>query len=172
MNYDPRKLAELVCHKHGWQLAETRFYTGIPRQIHPKNGNTDARRAFWDKKIHNMESNGVYVFTRELRYSEENGTWFEQEKGIDVRIALDVVMSIVLNRCEVALIFSQDQDLSEISNEIRSLSKRLSRWIKIASAFPYDESATGVNTRGIDRTDWCRISRAEYDSCIDTNHYR
>lgn len=175
VNYDPKKLSEHVCSSKNWQLIETRLYTGIPRYIHPATGKEDTRRVFWDNKIKSMKNNGIVVYTRELQYARENGVWFEREKGIDVRIAIDVAMSIVFNRCDVALIFSQDQDFNELSREIRSQSHHLLRWIKIASAFPCDESTAGcggkINTRGIDGTDWCTISRAEYDACIDGNCY-
>ena len=33
---------------------------------------------------------------------------------------------------EVALVFSQDQDLSEVADEIRVIAREQSRWIKIA----------------------------------------
>jgi hypothetical protein len=39
------------------------------------------------------------------------------------------------------------------------------RWIKIACAFP--TSPTYDNTRGINKTDWIRISRDTYDACLD-----
>jgi hypothetical protein len=29
-NYDPRALAAKVCAAQGWQLTQTRFYTGVP----------------------------------------------------------------------------------------------------------------------------------------------
>ncbi len=175
VNYDPGKLSELVCRNQNWKLVETRFYSGIPGPIHPVSKKADKRRVFWDNKIKSMKSNGVTVYTRELRYVLENGVCIEREKGIDVRIAIDAVMSMVYNRCDVALIFSQDQDLNEVAREIRSLSDAVSRWMKVASAFPCDPSAVGhnnkISTKGIDGTDWCRISRAEYDLCIDPNQY-
>jgi hypothetical protein len=52
---------------------------------------------------------------------------------------------------DVALILSQDQDLSEVAEEIRSIAREQGRWIKIASAFPV--SPTDPNRRGIDKTE-------------------
>jgi hypothetical protein len=74
------------------------------------------------------------------------------------------------NRYDVALIFSQDQDLSEVADEIRAISVQQSRWIKIACAFP--TSPTAENRRGINGTQWIKIDRATYDSCLDPNDYR
>ena len=36
----------------------------------------------------------------------------------------------------------------------------------------YAASPTYTNTRGIDKTDWIRISRQVYDACIDRRDYR
>ena len=65
----------------------------------------------------------TYVFFRRLRYRNESvklpsgGTHTflaGEEKGIDVRIALDVIGLAHRQRCDVAVIFSQDQDLSVV----------------------------------------------------------
>ncbi len=75
-----------------------------------------------------------------------------------------------LNEYDVALIFSQDQDLSELADVIRSVSRLQQRWIKVASAYP--DSPTKSYRRGVDKTDWCPIDRASYDACIDPRDYR
>jgi hypothetical protein len=119
------------------------------------------------------------VFSRPLRYRNEtiqlpDGTTHTflvgQEKGVDIRIALDIVRAIRLNECDVALVFSQDQDLSEVADEIRTIAKEHGRWVKIASAFPF--SPTTHNKRGINSTDWIRIDKATYDVCLDPHDYR
>jgi hypothetical protein len=74
------------------------------------------------------------------------------------------------NEYDVALIFSQDQDLSEVAQEIRTISQEQDRWIKVACAFP--SSPTTLNRRGIEKTDWILIDRATYDSCLDKRDYR
>lgn len=74
------------------------------------------------------------------------------------------------NEYDVAVILSQDQDLSEIAEEIRAIAREQSRWIKLACAFPF--SPTTRNRRGIEKTDWIRIDRATYDACLDRRDYR
>ena len=74
------------------------------------------------------------------------------------------------NQLDVALIFSQDQDLAEIAQEIRDIAQSTQRWIKIACAFPH--SSTATSTRGINDTDWIRIHQTEYDACLDPRDYR
>ena len=70
----------------------------------------------------------------------------------------------------MALVFSQDQDLSEVADEVRVIAKEQGRWIKMASAFPV--SPTARNRRGINKTDWVSIDRAIYDACLDHRDYR
>ncbi len=93
-----------------------------------------------------------------------------EEKGIDVRMALDVIRMAHRNEYDVAVVFSQDQDLSEVAEEIRFIAHERNKWIKIVSAFPL--SPTTRNRRGIDKTDWIPINRATYDGCLDPRDYR
>jgi hypothetical protein len=87
-----------------------------------------------------------------------------------VRIAIDIIRMAHCQEYDLALIFSQDQDLSEVAAEIRIIAQEQDRWIKVACAFPL--SPTTRNRRGIDKTDWIPIDRATYDACIDYRDYR
>jgi hypothetical protein len=106
-----------------------------------------------------MGRQGIYVFSRTLRYRNRSitlpdGTQYTflsgEEKGIDVRIALDIIRFAHNDDYDVALVFSQDQDLSEVAEEVRVIAKERERWIKIACAFPF--SPTAKNPRGISIT--------------------
>jgi uncharacterized LabA/DUF88 family protein len=173
-NYDVKALAEALCRQQGWQLDHTRFYTGIP---HPQD---HARwHHFWMAKLRTMSWQGTYVYSRPLRYRNQsvelpNGTvqtvLVGEEKGIDVRIALDVIRFAYESACDVLLIFSQDQDLSEVADEVRRVARLQQRWLKMACAFP--SSPTSRNSRGINNTDWIKIDRATYDRCLDPRDYR
>lgn len=173
-NYDFPGLAKAVCVANSWQFDQARFYTGIPDASDDPFWNY-----FWAGKLRTLSRQGVDVFSRSLRYRNKtvklpNGSTHAfltaEEKGIDVRIAIDVIRLAHRNAYDVALLFSQDQDLSELCAEIRVIAKEQNRWIKIASAFPV--SPTTVNRRGIPNSDWVKIDRAMYDSCIDTRDYR
>lgn len=173
-NYDPKALAQKICEKQDWQLTEVFFYTGIP------DPHDDAFwHTFWTRKLAVMGTRGIRIFTRSLRYRNQtivlpNGktttVLVGQEKGVDVRIALDVVRMALDNQYDVALLVSQDQDLSEAADEVRKISTSQNRWLKIASAFPI--SPTAGKPRGINNTDWIKIDRATYDACLDLNDYR
>jgi len=126
-----------------------------------------------------MGRHGVRVYSRPLRYRTRSVRLSDgsvhaflngEEKGIDVRIAIDVIRLAHRRLFDVALIFSQDQDLSEVAEEIRQIAEEQGRWIKIASAFPVSPAVE--NRRGIEKTDWIRIDRATYDSCLDLRDYR
>lgn len=164
-------IAQRICINHGWQLVGVHFYTWIPEA-------TDHRSHFWKLKFNQMKRDGVIIFSRELRYQDEEIILPDgqihlvrvgKEKGIDVRIAIDVIRLAHQGAYDVAIVFSQDQDLTEVAKEIRVIAKEQNRWIKIASAFP---CASNPETRGINGTDWIRIDKATYDPCIDLKDYR
>lgn len=93
-----------------------------------------------------------------------------QEKGIDVRIALDMVRKARMNEYDVALLFSQDQDLSEAADDIKKIAREQERWIKVACAFP--QSPAYQNQRGVNDTDWIPLDRQFYSACLDPRDYR
>ena len=172
-NYDVSALSKLVCQNEGWQLSRVRFYTGIPEA-----SDNAFWHNFWSLKLRVLSHQGVYIFSRPLRYRNitvtlPDGTQHTfllgQEKGVDVRIALDVIRLAHRREYDVALIFSEDQDFSEAAEEIRIIAQEQNRWIKVACAFPYSPTH---KRRGIAKTDWIRIDKATYDSCIDHRDYR
>lgn len=173
-NYDVKLLSEKICLAQGWDLQQIRFYTGIP------DINDDAFwHNFWTRKLTGMGQKRIEIFSRKLRYRNQtvklpSGQTYTflvgQEKGVDVRIALDIIRLVRGNACDVCLVLSQDQDLSEVADEVRIIAQEQGRWIKMASAFP--SSPTLRNSRGINKTDWIKIDRTTYDSCIDPNDYR
>jgi uncharacterized LabA/DUF88 family protein len=91
------------------------------------------------------------------------------EKGIDVRIAIDIIRMAQKGEYDIALLFSQDQDLSEVAVELRKISKERNIFLNMASAFP--KNFNTKYRRGINKTYWHPISKSEYDSCIDPNRY-
>lgn len=155
-------------------LSAIHFYTGVPDPA-----DNPSWHHFWTAKLAVMGTRGIHTFSRPLRYrnqtvvlpsGETTTILVGQEKGVDVRIALDVVRLAREESYDVALLFSQDQDLSEVADEVRKISSLQKRWIKVASAFPISPTAT--NRRGINNTEWIKIDRTTYDTCLDPNDYR
>lgn len=173
-NYDVLALSRTICQKKNWELIQARFYTGVPDK-----SDDPLWSEFWSHKLAMLGRQGVHTFSRSLRYRNRivklpDGTEHTflagEEKGIDVRIALDIIRMAHHEEYDVALIFSQDQDLSEVAKEIRTIAQEQGRWIKIACAFPF--SPTTRNKRGINKTDWILLDRATYDACLDRRDYR
>ncbi len=174
-NYNIKLLSEKICSLQGWNLTTVYFYTGVPD---PQDN--ALWHNFWSKKLSYMGRLGIKLFTRSLRYHNRdflcpscNKTYTSlvgHEKGVDVRIALDVIRLAHERKYDVAVIFSQDQDLTEVADEVRRISIEQDRWIKIASAFP--KSPTSRNGKGINNTEWIKIDKKTYDACIDLNDYR
>lgn len=173
-NYDPIKLHAMVCRQQGWQPNLVRFYTGVPSPAE-----APMWAMYWSNRVLAMKRAGIHVTTRPLRYrleetfdasGQRRRISVPQEKGIDVRLALDIVRCAVKSEFDVAVIYSQDQDLKEVVSDVRDIAQTVGREITIASAFPFGPNAT--SRRGIDKTDWIRIEQADYDQCLDPRDYR
>jgi uncharacterized LabA/DUF88 family protein len=173
-NYDPIKLHTAVCAKMGWTPNLVRFYTGVPSQTE-----SPMWSAYWSNRIIAMKRAGIAVTTRPIRYHKEkiigsNGAeqivMTPQEKGVDVRLALDVVAKARKREFQVAVIYSQDQDLCEVVQEVKDIAKEQGRWITVACAFPSGPNAT--SSRGIDKTDWIEMDETFYNACLDPRDYR
>ena len=173
-NYDVVALSRSICQTKGWELVQVRFYTGVPDK-----GDDPFWNYFWVAKLRVMSWQKLHIYSRPLRYRNRivklpDGTEHTflagEEKGIDVRMAIDIIRMAHRKEFDVALIFSQDQDLSEVAAELRTIAAEQGRWIKATCAFPL--SPTTRNRRGIDKTDWIPIDRTTYDACIDRRDYR
>lgn len=173
-NYDPIKLFAAVCKDKGWKDSGVRFYTGTPGAKEDPSWHD-----YWTRRLLAMRRSGILVESRPLRYREnrqrlQDGTEHvfktAQEKGIDIRIALDVIRMTLERSLDVAVIFSQDQDLAEVVKDIKEIAKTQDRWIKVASAYPYGPNAS--SPRGINGTDWIKIDEETYNRCLDKRDYR
>ena len=173
-NYHPIKLFDAICLDKGWENCGVRFYTGTPiaqRQ--------EMWHGYWTNRLLAMRREGIAVESRPLRYRTNDvvradgsveTSYVPQEKGIDLRLGLDVVRLARVNQLDVAVIFSQDQDLAEVVKDVREIARDSRRWIKVVSAYPVGPEATAK--RGIDRTDWYPINQDLYNACLDTRDYR
>lgn len=181
-NYDPIKLHKAVCEAKGWRPTLTRFYTGVPNAVE-----SPMWTAYWANRVLALKRAGVHVTTRPLRYRraaiidhygdpvlEDDGqpvvSVTPQEKGIDVRLALDLVSRARKRQFDIALVFSQDQDLQEVVQEIADIAKEQDRWIRVVCAFPGGPKAS--SGRGIDKTEWFKMDQEFYDKCLDPWDYR
>lgn len=173
-NYDPLKLHQAVCDTHSWIPTLVKFYTGIPSQeISPMWA------AYWSNRVIALKRTGVHVTTRPIRYRQEHIVLADgseqivptpQEKGIDVRLALDIVRLARQRNYDVAVIYSQDQDLAEVVAEVNEIAREQDRTITIACAFPSGPNAT--SKRGVNKTQWFMMEEDFYNACLDHHDYR
>lgn len=173
-NYDPLKLHQAVCARHNWTPTLVRFYSGIPSQKY-----SPMWAAYWSNRVIALKRTGVHVTTRPIRYRQERILLADgseqivhtpQEKGIDVRLALDIVRLARQRNYDVAVIYSQDQDLAEVVDEVRAIAMEQDRTIMIACAFPSGPNAT--SERGVNNTQWFKMDEAFYNACLDHRDYR
>ena len=173
-NYDPVKLHAAVCKHHGWTPNLVRFYTGVPDRQHEPMWSV-----YWSNRVIAMKRAGIYVTTRPIRYHKEvvvgpdgaeRVVESPHEKGIDVRLALDLVHRARTRQFNVAVIYSQDQDLAEVVQEVNEIVKEQGREIIIACAFPGGPNASFH--RGIHGTRWFEMDEVFYNACLDPRDYR
>ena len=158
-NYDVTKLAKVVSVKLGSNLVQTRFYTGVPRQ-----GIDADRHYFWLAKTRAMQQSGVEVYTRALRDS-----YPPQEKGVDLRIGLDALSLAYGMVYDTLIIFSTDQDFTEVRDHVEQVAASQSRTIRFVSAYP---AAPGSQIWGIKGFEHLPIPQNIYERCIDPKDYR
>lgn len=172
--HDIDALARKICEMKGWTVGSVNFYQGIPSKMHDPHTHEK-----WEKRIAVMQQQGVNVVTRDLVYrkktvigpdGKESVSLRTQEKGIDVRIALDVVRTAYEQKADVFVIFSQDQDLLEACLEVKRISADQKRAVRICSAFP--DSSLSTNHRGIRDVEAISIDEKTYNKCLDNRPYQ
>ncbi len=173
-NFDPVKLANWVCARQHLKLKNIKFYTGVP----PKSRDP-LWHHFWSKKIASLNRNSlVETFVRTTRSRpvkcetclEEKNATVEVEKGIDVRIAIDIVRDAIDKESEAIVIFSQDRDLLEATKEAKKIARSQKRQLDMYSVFP----ASHIPSRrgGLSNTKWIFLTEKDYKGCIDPADYR
>jgi len=187
-NYDPMALGRLAASWWpGCVLGEVRFYTGKPGM-----DIDDAERywaVFWTNKVNHFSGyrtpTRFVSFTRTLAYRFfRNRPPEGREKGIDVRLALDLLLGAIDDQYDIAVVFSQDKDLNEAVDSVHHertgvAGGRVGRWIHLESAFPIPDASTvmsrtgnSIDQMGLANTRWRKLDRATYRACRDTRDFR
>jgi uncharacterized LabA/DUF88 family protein len=157
-SYDVEKLATaLVSMVSGRVLSQIRFYTGVPRP-----DQNAYWHSFWERKLKYLMSQGVQVYKGRINEGQ-------QEKGVDVSIAVDLIRYTYEKSYDVAIIVSQDWDFGPAIWLAKQIAKDQNRNLVFESHFPYGQGSK--STRGIPGTNWKLIDQAVYDSCFCTRDY-
>lgn len=151
-----------------------RFYIGMPvARFSPHWTN------FWTNKLNAAREAGVEVTTRDLRYLTETDpaapgglrVLSAREKGIDLRIALDVMAAARRPDCRNIMIVSRDQDFQEVVRDVQEMCDLTDRKMGLWSAFPEVRNGPSFN-RGVDGTREIFITRSDYRALRDPTDYR
>lgn len=109
-------------------LSGVRYYTGI----HDSNRRPGLHGAM-DRRLQAYRRQGVHTEAIQLHYDSAGRA---REKGIDVRIAIDVTRLGTKGLYDVAIIVSEDSDLDEAVRDVYELRDR-ERWIAVENALPW-----------------------------------
>jgi uncharacterized LabA/DUF88 family protein len=161
-NFNPVALAQEVAAAQGWVLAGVGYYGGVP----------DARVTAddhdgWVRRCARWRKQGARIFTRALLQDDDG---VPREKGIDVRIALDAVGLFQQNAYDIALLFSQDQDFSELAAELKAIAHADKRAVEVVSAFPASEKAAAGH--GISGMAPVALDESLFSKTLDTPENR
>lgn len=155
-SYDVEKLATTLASKTaGRVIIQIRFYTGVPTSSQNYHWH-----CFWVEKLKYLESQGIEVFKGKINAHD-------QEKGVDVKIAIDLIRLTYERQYEAAIILSQDRDFEPAIHLAKELAKDQNRQLVFESHF-----IIGDSDRGIPGTSWKPIDKTTYDACYDPRDYR
>lgn len=121
--------------RHGMgshSLAGVRYYTGI----HDAN-RRPMEHGKMQRRLQAYEAAGVHTFAIPLRY---DSTGKGREKGVDVRIAIDLTRLGAKGLYDVAIVVSEDSDLNPAISDVYGL-RDGERWIAVENALPYAKGA-------------------------------
>ncbi len=102
-------------------LAEVRYYLGV---VSKKGGDKKSIEMFLNqqKLFANLKKQGVFiVFGKLIRHPDKTF----HEKGVDVRIAVDMIKYARQNKYDVAYLVSSDTDLVPAIKEVQSIGKKV-----------------------------------------------
>lgn len=168
-NFDVVKMCEKVAEKKGWEVGNIHFYTGVPSAEHAYFWNS-----YWNNRLPDLEKEGVKIFAPPLRY-QRNRYFDEQgiehvymrghEKGVDVKIALDMLKS-AMSGCGAQILFSRDNDLKIAVDESMEMAAERGVKMDIISAFPSDGFHYGIRD-----VKAFHMTADFYDAIIDHRNY-
>lgn len=178
-NYDPVALAQALNDRiPGGNMQQVRFYSGLPWAWNGNLGEADVGNLLNRKMAHYKSLWGPLFrpFTRLLAYrppETTGGRPIGREKGVDVALAIDLVMESLDDHLDAAIIVSQDKDLNPAADAVDRIRQRMARWIHLESVFPITDSGfMPENQKGINRTRWAGFDRTLYRTCLEGKDLR
>jgi uncharacterized LabA/DUF88 family protein len=170
---NPRRLGLLLARRGEVVDAERRLtrvhaYRGEPDTARSPSAQAAAQRQMGAWRLQSQ----VEPRTRPYRYRQLGRNragwvrWEAREKGIDVLIAIDMVMGAVRDEYEVAVLASADTDLVPALESVLSLGKR----VEVAAWRPVRGQGSRLTVTG--RNIWCRrLDRGDFEEVRDDTDY-
>jgi uncharacterized LabA/DUF88 family protein len=195
----PQKLAaELVATQPDRELTQCRLYTGVPNpNVESKRAGKVTRRlnAYEDAGTHVVRRPLLYFDEWVIQNPPETTTATAtavvsgtgtasssgsvsvqaemlkvgHEKGIDTRLALDLIRLAIDNIYDLAVVVSGDSDIDEAVKEVIDLRPYLGRWITLENAVPRVEGKKYVHLKSCPRN--THIDEAMFKKVSDNNIY-
>ncbi len=164
---DPMRLGRLLVTKsRDRELTEVRVYRGVPEATKQPKGYGANRR-----QVAAWEQAGATVITRALRYPADWPASREEEKGIDVAIAVDFVVMAVRNEYDRAILMSTDTDLKPALEAVAALSTGVPHCEVAAWSSPdptYHSRRLAIAGTRI----WCHwLTQDDYQKVTDSTNY-
>jgi uncharacterized LabA/DUF88 family protein len=167
--FDPVALGELIVRRRdeaglACGLEQVRIYRGLPQAVRDPRGYmaADRQNVAWTR------DRRAVVVTRPLRYPRTRPPSRPQEKGIDVRLAIDFVAMALRGEYDVGVLLSSDTDLAPALEAVLDLST--SARPEIAAWAPQRGSINRLRVPG--RSVWCHyLTAADYAAVADTRNY-
>ena len=167
--FDPIALGELISSRRppegeAARLEQVRIYRGMPHAIRQPRAQMAAERqiAAWSCDPRTT------VITRPLRYRRTRPPSKPQEKGIDVRLAVDFVAMALRGEYDVGVLLSHDTDLLPALEAVLDLSPSADP--QVAAWAPRTGSINRLRVSG--RKVWCHyLTAADYAAVADTRNY-
>lgn len=116
---------------YGIPVAEIRVYTGIHSDLRePEKAAATTKRLNW------LARQGVKVFTSKLAYAVDHTTGLTRarEKGVDVRLASELIQAVACEGVSRVILITQDNDLSQAVDVARSICR--SRGVRLQAFSP------------------------------------
>jgi uncharacterized LabA/DUF88 family protein len=166
---DPLRLGEVLADKdiNDPELLEVRVYRGRPDSLKdPRGYGANLRQCTaWENS-----SPRVKVIWRTLRYPANWPEEDPEEKGIDVALAIDVVVMAVRGEYDIGVVMSTDTDIKPALEAVAEISGNPFPRVAVAAWSAEDRHSRRLSISG--RRLWCHwLGRNDYEVCADPTYY-
>ncbi|MDQ1700200.1 MAG: hypothetical protein QOG34_2063 [Frankiaceae bacterium] len=165
---DPLKLGHRLAGKRpDRELQQVRIYRGMPTPRHDAKGYAALRRqaAAWQRRT--TRPGELHVTLHPLQYLPGRPP---REKGVDVALAVDMVVMAVRGEYDIAILVSADTDLRPAVNAVYDQNGPSRPWIELAG-WRGPRRQRPIAATAARRVGELWIDQADYDASRDSTDY-